>query len=120
MILNSKFFSNKCHSTGNFNSRSTSILNKNIRFQALHRKSDERGRFIFLKGKLETELITLASIYARNDSQISFLETVFQELVLFSDRLAGDFNYITNYFPRQNILQKEEDQFSDSSTHKTT
>lgn len=100
LILNTKRSPFQYHATGSSKSRGNSILiNRNVQFQALDIKVDKRGRFIFVKDKLESELIMLVYFYAPNDGQISFLDS-FLGGIDFSQRkktlIVRDFSYITD------------------------
>lgn len=60
-------------------------------------RKDDRDHFIFLNGVLETEAVTLVSIYAPNSHGL--LADSFQELSLFATGtilLGGDFNMVAH------------------------
>lgn len=99
LILNPRKYPTQFHAAGTSKSKGVSILLKNgISFCLKDRMQDDKGRFLFVKGELEGEMVTLASVYAPNDNQIMFLQNVFQKLVTFLESrvyVAEDFNYIT-------------------------
>lgn len=85
-VLKSKYFGQQFHSPGSSKARGTAILFLNkIRFLMDNVKHDDRGCFIFVKGLLEHRKCTLASIYAPNQDQISFLQEMLAELHNFTE-----------------------------------
>lgn len=99
-VLNDKTFPYQLHATGSSKARGTTILIKgSVQFQELAVQRDKDGRFLAVKGLINGEKVTLASIYAPNTSQLSFLEEVFQKRMDFGEGqivAAGDFNYIVD------------------------
>lgn len=85
---------------GSSKARGVAILLRNsVRFEEVARYKDPKGRFAFIKGKLNNELVTLASVYAPNDGQIPFLDAVFAKLTSWGEGLwlvAGDMNYVSD------------------------
>lgn len=62
-------------------------------------KKDIREIYIFIKGILENENLTLANIYAPNQSQMYFLDATLMELETYREGevvIGGDFNYIVD------------------------
>lgn len=99
-IVNKHHFPYQIHALSNGKARGTAILiGKNHRFEELASLKDKGGRYVITKGRLDTELVTIASIYAPNDGQLRFLEDVLLKIQDFSDGLlliAGDFNYVAD------------------------
>lgn len=98
LILNSKKYPIQFHAAGSSKARSVSILfKKDLSFHVKDKMQCKRGRFLFVKGELEGEMVTFASVYAPNNGQIGFLQQTFQDLASFSEGtvyVAGDFNYV--------------------------
>lgn len=72
---------------------------KDLNFQMIKVKRDPMGRFLFAKGKLDSNILTFTAIYAPNKSQIAFLKQTFMSLRIFAQGpvfVAGDFNYVVN------------------------
>lgn len=58
---------------------------------------DKQGRYTAVQGLMNGEPVTVASIYALNTAQITFLEQTLQKITDFGDGtmiVAGDYNYI--------------------------
>lgn len=77
-------------------SKGTSILLSNtLPRQFLDFQTDQEGRYIFLKGKIHSEMFTLANVYLPNINQLTVLESCLSSLDSFSEGtliLGGDFN----------------------------
>lgn len=70
------------------------ILNTII-FDSQHIYKDPDSRYIIIKGQINNKEITIASIYAPNDSHSSFFQSFFESLVKLSSPhliVGGDFN----------------------------
>lgn len=117
VILRDKAFPYQWHSNGSSKSRGTAILlHRTVQFQEDAVLRDKEGRYVAVRGTLNGEKVTIASIYAPNVSQISFLDNTFHELASFGEGvwlLAGDYNYIPDlkldrsYDPSDAALFKE-------------
>lgn len=95
-VLKNRFFPLTYHSTNKTKSRGTSILLSN-RIQWSHRDSmlDPEGRFTFIKGSIGDVQLTLATIYAQNACQDTFIRHTLSKLSNFQEGqliLGGDFN----------------------------
>lgn len=99
-ILHDKTFPYQWHSNGSSKSRSMVILlNQALQFQETGFLKDSQGRYVVVKGILNGESVTIASIYAPNTSQIPFLDSTLQKLTDFGDStliITGDYNYIVD------------------------
>lgn len=99
-ILNECHFPYQIHAPGSARARGMVILiNKSLRFHETVSIKDEEGRYVVTKGLLNSETVTIVSIYAPNEGQIAFLDTVFQKIQDFSEGtllVAGEFNYIAD------------------------
>lgn len=86
------------HAKGNSKSRGVAILlTHKVRFQLKATLADHSGRYIFIKGLLNEELVTIASVYAPNESQLSFIRDTLTTLETFHEGdiiLGGDLNLI--------------------------
>lgn len=75
------------------------LLSKSLRYSEKASYRDSRGRYVITKGLLNTEKVTIVSIYAPNVGQIDFLEEAFQKVSTFGEGtviIAGDFNYVAD------------------------
>lgn len=57
--------------------------------------TDDTGRLLLVKGLIDTQMYTLASLYAPNTSQACFLEQALDTLAAFAEGIlviGGDFN----------------------------
>lgn len=78
------------------------MFKRELNFQMLKLNRDPQGRFLFIKGKLDSNLVTFAAIYAPNEGQIGFLRQTFMLLRAFADGpiiVGEDFNYVV-YFAK--------------------
>lgn len=82
---------------GSSKARGVAILIRNsVCFDEIACYKDPEGHFAFTKGKLNNEMMTLATIYALNSGQIAFIDTVFFKFNMWGEGpwlLTGDFNY---------------------------
>lgn len=99
-ILKDRAFPLQWHSNRTSKARGTAILmHRSVQFQEEAVLRDREGRFIAVKGILHGEKVTIASFYAPNSAQISFLDGLFKKLTEFGDGLlilGGDCNYISD------------------------
>lgn len=79
LILNSKKYPTQFHACGFSKARGTSIFIKHDMHFKLKDLFKDVRRFVFVKGVLEEEIVTLASIYAPNSGQINFLQMTFSK-----------------------------------------
>lgn len=71
---------------------------KGMQVQDLDVLRDPRGRYIFVKFKVDDMPLTMASIYTPNSDQIGFLKSTLEALAEFRRGellLGGDFNLIS-------------------------
>ncbi|CAH2312017.1 Hypothetical predicted protein [Pelobates cultripes] len=77
-------------------SKGTAILvHKSIPFLQTETETDSNGRYVFVKGSLLGQNITLANIYASNSKHGKFLKSTLKTLMSFTEEfliLGGDFN----------------------------
>lgn len=77
-------------------SRGTAIaIHKSCPIQILDSKMDPQGRYVFLKGTIAGQKLTIATIYAPNSNQLTFLDNTLDSLAEFKEGpliLGGDFN----------------------------
>lgn len=116
-VFKDRAFPYQFHSKGTSKARGTAILiHKSLQFKELTVTKDTKGRFLAVKGIINGELMTLASIYAPNSAQVSFIEEIFQKLTDFGEGTlvaAGDLNYIPDlkmdrsYRPSQVSILKD-------------
>lgn len=97
-LLKSKWFEHQYYAGGSSKSRGVAIaLSKGMQIQTPDILWDPRGRYIFIKCKLDDVPYTLASIYAPNSHQIEFLKSTFAILSTFCVGellIGGDFNLV--------------------------
>lgn len=97
-ILSSNRYVHQFHAPGTSKARGVAILiSKDLQVSVSAIFSDPDGRFLFVNCKINEARYTLASIYAPNIHQISFLTTLFQKLRDFKTGeilLGGDLNYV--------------------------
>lgn len=96
-ILRNRLYPVTYHSTNlTAKSRGVSILiSSKIPWKCQSYTSDPEGRYVFLKGLMGDTQVTLATIYAPNDRQATFLEEAMGKLQEFREGqliLGGDFN----------------------------
>lgn len=75
------------------------LISKSVSFVEQAVLKDEKGSFLAIKGTINGETITIASVYTTNVSQLKFLDDTFRKMVEFVEGflvLAGDFNYISD------------------------
>lgn len=65
------------------------LINHNVPWSTTNTWSDEDGRLLFVKGLIKMPPYTLASIYAPNSAQITFIENVLDQLQDFAERGRG-------------------------------
>ncbi|CAH2219285.1 Hypothetical predicted protein, partial [Pelobates cultripes] len=71
------------------------LLNANLQFKLTDQLSDPSGRFLFIKGTILQKTYTLASVYAPNAKQATFLRKTISQLATFTEGtllIGGDFN----------------------------
>lgn len=99
-ILNKQHFPYQIHAPGMTKARGVAILiNKSLRYQEKATIRDKDGCYVITKGLLNNKMTTIASIYAPNEGQITFLDDVFGKIRDFQEGfvlVVGDFNYITD------------------------
>lgn len=99
-FLKSRRYEQQFHSLGSLKARGVSILIKNtVNFKIQDVVRDLNGRFIFLKGLVDSRVMTFASLYAPNEGQISFLRQALLTLSSFSQGpviVAEDLNYVVD------------------------
>lgn len=74
----------------------TIALHKDLPFIPTDTLTDTEGRYVFLKGTLFGRPLTLASLYAPNSGQLTFLESTLDSLATFREGqliLGGDLNF---------------------------
>lgn len=100
VVLQDKVYLFQWHSYGTSKSRGTAILlHRSVQFQEDAVLKDTEGRYIAIRGTLNGEKVTIASIYAPNVAQVSFLNDVFQKLTEFGEGaliFGSDYNYISD------------------------
>lgn len=75
------------------------LISNSVKFECIKKISDKEGRFIFVKGKLENEMVTLVNVYAPPNSAKQFFKTLFDIMILEMDGVlicGGDFNIVMN------------------------
>lgn len=81
-------------------SRGTGIvIHKSCPFQVTGTKVDPQGSYVYLKGTLSGQKLTLATIFAPNSSQLAFIDSTLETLVEFREGsliLRGDFKVSTD------------------------
>ena len=100
-IFTDKYFPHILHATNSDSkSKGVSILiSKHCPIQILDTKVDREGRFLFIKGTLYNQSVTLANIYAPNRLHAPFFTDIIESLELFASGLVilgGDFNLTMN------------------------
>lgn len=73
----------------------TILIAKDLPFHVTGSKIDDNGRYVFLKGTLNSRTIPLSNVYAPNSHQSMFLSEKSDALTLFSEGttvLGGDLN----------------------------
>lgn len=99
-ILKSKCWSQQLLAPGSSKARGVAILiAKNCSFQVEALLVDPQGRFLFVKGLLADQKITVANVYVPNVGQLEFLLTILEKLEEFKEGdliLGGDFNLIVD------------------------
>lgn len=100
IYLRSRKYSQQWHAAGSSKARGVSLLLKReLNFQMHGVHTDPQGRFLFVKGTLDSSIIMFAVIYMPNDGQITFLRQTFMLLRAFAEGptiVGGDFNYVVN------------------------
>lgn len=93
-ILRDRTFPYQWHSNGSSKDRGTAILiNCLVNFQEIAILRDSEGRYIAVRGLLNGEAVTIASVYAPNTDQVTFVEQALQKITEFGDGtmvIAGD------------------------------
>uniref|UniRef100_A0A8C5WF74 exodeoxyribonuclease III n=1 Tax=Leptobrachium leishanense TaxID=445787 RepID=A0A8C5WF74_9ANUR len=95
--LSSRFYSQSFYSIYDASkARGVAILlARHIPFTVIHQQQDANGRFLFVKGTLGNQKITLANIYLPNRGQCAELRSILSKLDKFREGLlicGGDFN----------------------------
>lgn len=75
------------------------LIHKKMRYEEHDTLKDSEGRLVATKGNLNGRVVTLVSLYAPNEGQITFLNDSFRKLTSFAEGslfCAGDFNYIVD------------------------
>lgn len=78
-------------------SRGVAILvSDKVNFTPLKSQSDQEGCYVFVKGTIDLETITIASIYTPNSGQVGFFRDTLTKLKLFQEGsvvIGIDLNY---------------------------
>lgn len=97
-LLKSKWFEYQYYADGSSKARGVAIaLSKGMQIQTPDILRDPKGRYIFLRCKIDDVPYTLASFYAPNSHQIDFLKHTFETLSNFCVGellIGGDFNVV--------------------------
>lgn len=100
IILKSKWWSQQLLAPGSSKARGVAILiSKNCSFQVDNLLIDPQGRFLFAKGLLSGQKVTVANVYVPNMGQLEFLQIILEKLDKFKEGdliLGGDFNLIVD------------------------
>lgn len=101
-VLHSKWFSHQFFAPGSTKARGVAILvSKTLPFVFLDSVTDPRGRYVFVKCTINNDPYTLASIYAPNVDQLSFISNTLSLLNEFKAGellIGGDLNYVSDRF----------------------
>lgn len=100
-IFKSRWFDTQYQAPGNSKSRGVAILlSRTITFHFQDQQIDPNGRYLFIKGLINGEKYTLATLYAPNNAQELFIATTLTLLGKFKEGhviVGGDFNNILNH-----------------------
>lgn len=99
-VFSSKVFSSQIMAPGSSSSRGVAIVFSNrVNFQLGKVFKDPVGRYIFVKGRINDEPITIASIYVPNSGQVGYFRDVLENLNLFQEGpliIGTDLNFVVN------------------------
>lgn len=126
-----KTFQQGYYTTYESKTRGVAIFIKNsVMFDVHHTFRDLASRFVIVQGSIQGKGITMASVYAPNESQASFLKNFFQTLDKYHSphmMIGGDFNLVahsrldrsrtgasTNAFPKSLLYQLRSHQLLDT------
>lgn len=76
------------------------LLPNSVNFELIKEKIDREGRYVIVKGRIESVLVSLINVYAPPESDKTFLKSVFNQIESVSEGIvicAGDWNIILNY-----------------------
>lgn len=98
----SKAFPLQYLAPGSSKSKGVAILiSNNLDFIFSDSELDPQGRFIFIKGTLNSENVTIASVYTPNDGQVGFFKTILEKLKSFQKGhiiIGTDLNYTVDKY----------------------
>lgn len=76
------------------------LLPNFVNFELIKEEVDREGRYVIVKGRIDSVLVSLINVYAPPESDKTFLKSVFDQIESVSEGIvicAGDWNIILNY-----------------------
>ena len=76
------------------------MLPNSVNFELIKEETDGEGRYVMVKGRIDSVLVSLINIYAPPESDRTFLKSIFDKIESVSEGIevcAGDWNIILNY-----------------------
>lgn len=75
------------------------LISNSVNFEIIKETSDNEGRYVIVKGKLDNSLITLVNVYVPPNSDKMYIRLLFENIASETEGIlicAGDFNLVLN------------------------
>lgn len=104
------WFAHQYSTPGSSKARGVAILlAKTLKFEFQDKEEDPTGRFLFIKGRLNDQMVTIATLYTPNNNQIAFIEQTLEQLKTFQEGhliIGADLNYILDLMVDRSNFKK--------------